>query len=445
MKQLVILAGGKGTRLRECLDGLPKPMIPIGGKPLLEHQIMLARQHEFNEIIILVHYGAEIVKKHFGDGRKFGVNIRYYVESSPLGTAGAVLAIKQELASRFLVMYGDTMLNVDLDRIWNVHVKSCVSGTLLVHPNNHPLDSDLVDVNSADLVTRFQRRPHDRSADFRNLVNAGLYVLERGALDTFESNATVQDFGSDILPEMLTRGLRLLAYNSPEYIKDIGTPDRYRAVCTQYSDGLINRSSLESSQPAVFLDRDGTLIKEVYGNGLVSVEQVELLSGVVEALRKLNYAGLRVILVTNQPVIAKGFCSEEELFNIHKRVETLLGREGVYLDRIYYCPHHPQGGFEGERPELKIECDCRKPQIGMLKRAASELNLSLRRSWIIGDMTSDIETAKNAGMRSILVKTGWGGRDAKFPTAPDIVCENLYDAANRVLDEIQKSNQEVPL
>ena len=116
-RQAIILAGGAGTRLRERLGDLPKPMIPIAGKPLLEHQVELCRRHGFTELVFFVHYRADLIEKHFGDGAKWGVRIRYVVEREPLGTAGAVLAGLEMLAERFLVLYGDTMVNVDLERI----------------------------------------------------------------------------------------------------------------------------------------------------------------------------------------------------------------------------------------------------------------------------------------------------------------------------------------
>src|SRR6185503_5405070 len=144
----------------------------------------------------------------------------------------------------------------------------------------------------------------------------------------------------------LREGVFLHGYNSPEYIKDIGTPARYDRVCAEYANGTVARSSLSVPQRAVFLDRDGTLI--VDRNGLRSAEGVELLPGVGEAIGLLNQHGWRTVVVTNQPVVAKGWCSEAELQRIHNRLETELGMEHAFLDRIYYCPHHPDKGFPGE-------------------------------------------------------------------------------------------------
>lgn len=431
MNQLIILAGGMGTRLRARLGDLPKPMIPIVGKPLLELQIELAKAHGFNDILIFACYRADLIEQHFGDGSRWGVRVRTIVEREPLGTAGAVLAGFDLLAEDFVIMYGDTMVNVDLQRICQAHTRHQADATLLLHPNDHPLDSDLVEANAEDWVTAFHNRPHPEGRWFQNLVNAGLYVVRKAALLPWTTSQKSLDFGKDLFPAMLARNAKLLAYNSPEYIKDIGTPERYDKICAEYAAGVVQRSSLGTAQRAVFLDRDGTLIKEM--DGLKSPEQLELLPGVTEAIRELNHHGWRAILVTNQPVVAKGFCTERDVAEVHNKLETLLGREHAFLDRIYWCPHHPEKGFPGERRDLKIDCECRKPKPGMVCQAARDLNLDLNASWLIGDTTIDVETGKNAGLKTVLVRTGHGGQDGKFNTAPTFAADNLLDAVRLIL------------
>ena len=433
MKQLLILAGGKGTRLKDRLGDLPKPMIPIDGKPLLEHQIELARAHGFTDVLLFVHHRADLIQQHLGDGRRWGLRLRYLIELEPLGTAGAVLAGLGELADRFAVMYGDTMINVDLTRFWNAHEQSGAAATLFLHPNNHPLDSDLVEVDATDRVTAFHNRPHPADRFFQNLVNAGLYVIEKSALVPWADNRQPLDFGKDLFPAMLTRGARLLGYNSPEFIKDIGTPERYDWACAQYAAGIIQRSTLAVPQRAVFLDRDGTLIREVSAHGLRHIDELELLPGVTEAVHELNHAGLPAVLVTNQPVIAKGFCTEADLRQIHNKLETLLGREHAFLDRIYYCPHHPEKGFPGERVDLKIDCECRKPKPGLIRQAQHDMNIDLAQSWLIGDTTTDVQTARAAGLKSILVRTGHGGADGKFNVQPDHTFDTLLEAVRFIV------------
>lgn len=457
MRQLVILAGGKGTRLQGLLGDLPKPMIPIGGRPLLEHHVELARRHGFSEVVMFICHRAEVIQAHFGEGRRWGLNVRYQIESRPLGTAGAVLAALDSLADEFVVTYGDTMVNVDLGRLQEAHRASGADATLLLHPNDHPLDSDLVEVDAGGWITAFHNRPHPPDRWFQNLVNAGLYLVSRQALEPFCGRDCVQeneaappaaseqspapgssrilDFGKDLFPALLQRGARLLGYNSPEYIKDVGTPERYERIRAEHAAGLVERSSLGTPQRAIFLDRDGTLVEEVSPQGLTAPEQLRLLPGVGEAVRRLNHAGWRVVVVTNQPVVAKGFCTEADLRAIHNKMETLLGLEHAFLDRLYYCPHHPEKGWPGERPDLKMDCPCRKPKTGLIQQAARDLNIDLAQSWLIGDTTTDLQTARNAGLRSVLVRTGYAGRDGKHPAQPDTTADTLSEAVGRILNE----------
>jgi histidinol-phosphate phosphatase family protein len=433
MKQAIILAGGLGTRLRARLGDLPKPMIPIGGKPLLEHQVELAARHGYRDIIIFACYRADLIAAHFGAGSKWGVQLRIVTEREPLGTAGAVLAGRDLLADEFIVFYGDTMVNVDLSRLMDAHHRAKADATLLLHPNDHPLDSDLVEIDDFDRIVAFHNRPHAAGVWRQNLVNAGLYVLRREILAVLPAPTKPQDFGKDLFPELVRRGAKMLGYNSPEFIKDIGTPERYDRVSAQYAAGIIQRSSLATPQRAVFLDRDGTLV--VDQDCLRTEAGLELLPGAAEAVHELNQHGWRAVVVTNQPVVAKGWCSEAGLRVIHNKMETLLGQQHAFLDRIYLCPHHPDKGFAGERPELKITCGCRKPGIGMIKRAVADLNVDLAQSWLIGDTTTDVQTARNAGLRSILVRTGAGGRDAKHDATPDFVFDTIREAVQFVVDE----------
>jgi histidinol-phosphate phosphatase family protein len=353
------------------------------------------------------------------------------VEREPLGTAGAVLAGFERLSENFLVLYGDVLPNVNLEKLWKAHLAVQADATLMVHPNDHPLDSDLVETDSKGWITAFHNRPHPPGCWFQNLVNAGLYAIRKGSVQPWAGEPRFLDFGEDLFPAMLHQGARLMGYRSAEYVKDIGTPERYDNINAEFEAGLVARDLLSEPQPAVFLDRDGTLVEDV--GGLTSPDQLQLLPDAAAAVRELNHRGVRVVLVTNQPVIAKGFCSEAELELIHRKLQTLLGGEHAFLDALYYCPHHPEKGFTGERPELKIQCDCRKPKPGMVLQAARDLNLDLCASWLIGDTTTDLETARNAGLRSVLVGTGMAGKDGKFSASPTLSAKNVLDAVRLIL------------
>jgi len=432
--QVVILAGGKGTRLRERLGDLPKPLIDLNGLPLLERQILLAKRFDFKKVIILVNYRSEYIVQFCASKNNWGLEIECIDDGEPRGTAGAVLQILDKLNSEFLVMYGDTMLEVDLSRFASFHAHSGpnVAASLFLHPNDHPHDSDLVELDEDNVVTGFYPYPHEKNRFYPNLVNAALYIVRRKALEPWVGMSGMLDFGKQLFPMMIQSGLKLRGYNSPEYIKDCGTPERIDKVVADFISGKIHRSGLEHPQRAVFIDRDGTINREV--NHLKNPEDFELLPGTESAIKRLNKSEYRVCVVTNQPVIARGECTVPMLRQIHNKLETLLGREGAFVDRIYYCPHHPDKGFSGEIINLKIDCNCRKPKIGMIEKAVTELNIDLKQSWMIGDTTSDILSAKNAGLKSILVETGYAGLDSKYFATPDYVLPNLEMAVEFIID-----------
>jgi histidinol-phosphate phosphatase family protein len=431
--QAVILAGGEGKRLRARLGNLPKPMVDFCGKPLLERQIQLLRTHGFCDVLLLLGYNPSAITDYFGDGGNFGVRIRYEVERTPLGSAGAVLAAWDVLEDCFLVLYGDTALNVDLQRFFRTHRSGNAEASIFVHPNDHPHDSDLVEVDDSGKILAFHPYPHPPGRDYQNLVNAALYAIEKRALEPWRKLQPPIDFGRDLFPAMAHAGQDLFAYRSREYIKDAGTPERLEGAEGDLRSGRMTAASFSTPARAVFLDRDGTINEEV--NRVSDPAQFKLLPEAGMAIRKLNRAGYVVVVVTNQPVIARGDCTEETLRGIHDKMETLLGEAGAYVDAIYYCPHHPDKGFPGERLELKFDCSCRKPAIGLIETACRELNLDPGASWFIGDSDIDVKTAAHAGIPSILVETGRAGRSDVAHCAPDYRFPTLAEAADFLIEQ----------
>jgi histidinol-phosphate phosphatase family protein len=426
-----ILAGGMGTRLKSRSSGIPKPMVPICGIPVLEHLIVMIRKHGFYQIMLLVHHQNEVIRDYFGDGERWGVKIRYSVEVDPRGTAGALYDALEYLADDFLVLYGDTFASIDLDSFFSAHIESNADATLFLHPNDHPNDSDLVEVNNSSRVLAIHPYPHPAGIYYPNLVNAGLYAIKKEAFYKCQTPKLKSDLAKNTFPEMLSRNFHLKGYISPEYIKDMGTPERLDKVEVDVLSGRVKNLDANKPRSAVFIDRDGTINKEV--NYLRELSQMELLPGVGEAIRKLNSVGVLAVCITNQPVIARGELSFEGLSHIHAKLDHLLGLDSAYIDRYYTCPHHPDFGYKGERTELKIVCTCRKPAIGLIENAVRELSISVKESWIIGDSTADIAAGKAAGLSTILVRTGYGGQDNKFIVQPDYIFYNLNEAIDWIL------------
>lgn len=427
--KVVIMAGGRGTRITSVASDIPKPMIKIGDKPVLEHELECLRSQGFTDIIITVSHLGQIIMDYFGDGSKvspatgkpFGVHIEYYFEKEPLGNAGALFKIKEKLTEDFLLLNADALFDVDFNRFVDYHRQHGALVTLFAHANDHPYDSGLLVVDKDNYVQQWLTKEDARPQYYRNIVNGGLHVLSPKVLDV-EINTPKVDLDRQILKPLAGTG-KMLCYNSPEYAKDMGTPERYYAACADYKSGKIQGKNLRNKQKAIFLDRDGTINK--YVGYLRTPEQFELLEGVGEAIRKINLSGYLAIVVTNQPVIARGEVTVDGLQQIHNKMETMLGKEGAYLDGVYYCPHHPDKGFAGEVEELKIVCECRKPKAGLLLQAAKDFNIDLSQSWMIGDSENDVLAGKNAGCKTALIGETDYGQNLQVTSLFDFVKEIL--------------------
>ena len=432
--QAVILAGGKGTRLAKALGmDIPKPMAPVLGMPLLERTVLLLKEQGITDILLLVYHRADVVREHFGDGSKLGVRIRCLEETSPRGTAGALVDALPHLDEEFLVLYGDTLLDLDFRRMLAFHKAKNADLSLFAHPNDHPHDSDLVEVDRDWRVTAVRPYPHPEGSEYRNLVNAALYVMRRDLLAGNWPEGVI-DIAKHAVPRWLEEGKRVFAYRGDGYIKDMGTPERLGKVERDLQNGTVARKSGRAPRTAVFLDRDGTL--NIEKGHLARPDDLELFPDVGSAIRSLNRAGIPAIIITNQPVIARGEADFTEVDAIHRRLENLLAKDGAFVDGIFYCPHHPDSGFEGERPELKIKCDCRKPAPGLVDAACELFSIDRAKSWFVGDSGRDLECAKNAGLQPVLVQTGAAGRDVPSDVAPVFTALDAPSAIEEILRRI---------
>lgn len=431
--QAVIMAGGKGTRLAALTkDEIPKPMVPVAGKPLLLWQVERLRENGITDLIMVVGHLGEKIQEYFGDGSGFGVKIRYFVEETPLGTAGSFYFLKDMLEDgSFVMMSGDLFFDIDFGRMIRFHEEKHSAATLFVHPNGHPFDSDLLALSEDGRALRFDSKHNTRDYWYDNCVNAGIFVFDKKICDRVPAPVK-RNLENDIIKGMIEDGEPVYGYRSPEYVKDVGTVDRVNQTLSDIERGFIRGKCLREKQKCIFMDRDGTINQ--YRGLVYKEEDFELEPCAVEAIRRINASGRLGIVVTNQPVVARGLCGIGDVENIHRKLSSLLGHEGVYLDDIQFCPHHPDKGYPEENPAYKIPCECRKPKTGMIRRAAEQYNIDLSASWMVGDTTMDIQTGINAGMRTALVLTGEAGKDKKFDVKPDLVCRDLLEAVERILE-----------
>lgn len=407
------MAGGKGTRISSLFPNIPKPLIPIDGVPVLEREIISLRDQGFDDIILTIGHMSDKIIDYLGDGRKWDIHIDYFVEDKPLGNAGALF--KLNLTEDFLLLNADAVFDIDFNRMIGFHKQHGGLATIFTHPNSHPYDSGLIMASKDGTVLNWLSKEDKRPLYYKNRVNAGLHVISPAALikSGIDKDIIGTEIGGKIIKADLDRDIlkplcssqALYCYDSTEYVKDMGTPERYQSVCADYKAGVVQAKNLRNKQKAIFLDRDGTINK--YMGFLRKIEDFELTDDAAEAIKLINASGYLAIVVTNQPVIARGEVTYEELELIHNKMETELGKYGAYLDAIYFCPHHPHKGYVGEISELKIDCDCRKPKPGMLFKAAEEFNIDLKNSYMIGDSDNDFQSGVAAGCKeSIQIDEG---------------------------------------
>ena len=400
------MAGGKGTRIASVTADIPKPMIPILDKPVLEYQIECLKKNGLVDIIIGVGHLGHHIKNYFGNGNRFGCNISYFTETKPLGTAGMLYKL-ENVSGDFILLNGDIVFDIDFSRMIAFHQKKNAWATLAVHPNSHPFDSALITSDNNNQITEWLNKEDERTY-YKNHVNAGIHILSADFIKKCPQTKEKIDLDRDMLKPSIPSG-RIFAYTTPEYIKDMGTPERYTQISSDIEKGIVQQKNMSVRQKCIFLDRDGTINKF---NGFIrKPEDFELLEGAAEAIKKINSIGYLAIVITNQPVIARGEIDSPALDEIHMKMETDLGKQGAYIDDLFYCPHHPDRGFPGERPEYKIDCDCRKPKPGMILQAAEKYNIDLSKSYMVGDDMRDVQAGINAGCTPVLLT---GGNDKEI-------------------------------
>lgn len=428
----IILVGGKGTRINTVSDHTPKCLRPIAGKPVLDYNIACCEaSHHITEIVLVAYHQADAFETYCHT-KNTPLPLHCVRESTPLGTAGALHSVSLKKNEAFIVIYGDVLCHFNIDQLIAFHTQKKGIATLVVHPNDHPYDSDLVLYNPDHKIQKMVTKPHDDGINYPNCVNAACYVLSPQILNHIPHN-TPSDFGHDIFPK-LCQEKSIYAYHTTAYLKDMGTPDRIKEVESDVLSGKVAACHESNARPTVFLDRDGVINEE---NGLIKhPNELQLYPFTATAIRNLNKAGFLVIVVTNQSVIARNLCTEDQLKEIHNKMETALGKEGAYIDRIYYCPHHPDTGFPEENPVFKKECTCRKPNIGMITQATDTFNIDLQRSYLMGDSERDIICGNRAGVTTIGVETGNG---AVGKTRPHVMQKNIETAVQSIV------NQQEPL
>lgn len=373
LNQAVILAGGLGTRLKPYTDKNPKPMYPINGKPFLGYLIEQIKQFGIDNVLLLLGYMPDKVMNYFRDGKEFGVKISYDITPVDFQTGDRLLNAKDKLDQCFLLMYCDNYCPIDYSRLKEDFRRNDAWIQISVYENKdgYTKSNLVIDKNGEVLA-------YDKKRVTQNLqgVDIGYAIIQKNILNMISAKG--QNFES-------------VAYTyAVAHNKMFATITKHR----YYSVGSWERIDLTKSffniKRTVFLDRDGTVNRKAPRACYIEEpEQFIWLDGAKEAIKLLNDNGYRVIMITNQPGIARGNLSEETLQTIHEKMEKELLEIGAHVDKIYYCPH---GWNEG--------CECRKPKPGMLYQAQKDYSLNLTKCILIGDDNRDIEAGNAAGCRT---------------------------------------------
>ncbi len=398
IKQAVILAGGRGERLRPFTDTMPKPMIPINGRSFLEYLIETLKENGVTEVVLLIGYLSEKITEYFGDGSKFGINIKYstlplFDEDGSENESGTRIKTAAPLLDDFfLLMYCDNYWPLDLKKLSEFYFKQGVLASVTVYTNKDNFTKNNILVDDKGIVVKY-----DRSRETPNLngVEIGFFIIDKKVLEMFPDHKF--HFEKEILPRLVEKR-ELSGYLTDHRYYSTSTPERVELI-----------AKFLQPKKVVFLDRDGVINKKPPKADYVKKwQEFEFLPGAIEGLELLSQNNYDIYLISNQSGIARGMMIKEDLDDIQRKMEEELARNNVKIAGAYFCLH---GWDDG--------CDCRKPKPGLLFQAARENNLDLSKVIFIGDDERDIMAGEAAGCKTIFIEEG----------------KNLYQAVQSLIQE----------
>lgn len=376
IKQAVILAGGLGTRLKPFTDNNPKPMIPINGKPFLEYLINLLKENGIEDIVLLLGYLPDKIIDYFGDGKTYGVKIKYSVCDVSFDTGKRIAKAQDLIDDNFLLMYCDNYFPFKLSKLMKFHNSHDASVTVTIYNNKDRFTKSNMKVDESGYVTLYDKKIPDEELSG---VDVGFFIVNKSVFKMFpDENFSFQKV---VLSELI-RQRKLAGFLVDHRYCSIG--DTKRIPLTEAY--LKNRK-------IIFLDRDGVINKKApKADYIKKWEEFKFLPGAVEAMKLLAKNNYEMYIISNQAGIARGMMTIGDLEDIHKNMLSELEKKGIKIQDIFYCPH---GWDEG--------CDCRKPKPGMFYQASNKYNIDLSKTVFIGDDERDMEAGNKAGVKTYLV------------------------------------------
>ncbi len=398
---VVLACGGLGSRLKEITKDIPKPLFLINGKSTLERCIEQLDDYKFKNVILTIGYESRKFQEfiYYLNG-KYRINIELFVEETPLGECGALWHIKNNLCNHFLFINGDLIFSIDFKKLIYFHKRLSSKLTLVTHTSDHPDDSDLVAVPGGNIVADiFLKDKTNKIEKNAYLGNSGIFMISKILLDKISppSNSDSKSIFHYVVRKSFDLNINIYSYNTTEYIKDMGTPERFKKAQEDLSLNIVNKKNYKNLQKTLFLDRDNTLIRCELGKYIHHINEIDFIDENIEKIIPISLNYDFVCLLTNQPGIAMGKLSLRDLDLINSTVIKFCLLKGLKIDVVTFCPHHPHKGFFGEIEILKRDCFCRKPNPGLFFEQAFLRNIDLKESLMIGDSDKDYMAAKNAG------------------------------------------------
>lgn len=376
IEQAVIFAGGLGERLKPFTETNPKPMYPIQGKPFISYLVEQIRDFGIRDIVILLGYLPEKVMDYLGDGSDYGVHISYFVTPVEYDTQWRLKAAQDVLKSEFLVMYCDNLCPVDFPKLCEQYEKNQSLIQFSAYKNLDGYTKSNLKIAENGQVLVYDKK---RLTEGLQGVDIGYAIVSKEVLSLMSEQN--ENFEAVVYPKLVAMG-KLFATETEHRYYSIGSFARIE-LTEQYLSG----------QKYIFLDRDGTMNERAPKACYITrPEQFIWLDGAKEAVRLLKEAGYTIILISNQAGIARGAMTEQDLEDIHEKMQRELQEVGGKIDRIYYCPHDWDEG-----------CRCRKPSPGMLYQAQKDCSFDLTKCVMMGDDDRDMITAAAAGVRGIQI------------------------------------------
>lgn len=430
-RSAVVIAGGKGSRLVNEGINIPKLLLEIQELSVLERIVQVLSFAGVNHLFFVLGHGSQEIAEEIERLQllySFDGNI--FIESEPLGTAGHLMQILDKIPDEFLITFGDLFLHLDLNHYFHYFEEMRqLSGLVLTRSSEHPEDSNLVEVDESGFITDISFKGQHPDLEKRIRAITGIFFLRKAFLNERKSELGERvnlDLEKDILN--LPKGSRHLVKAVPlkGTVRDIGTIQRLRGLQnlpTNYFD------SVSSFHKYAFLDRDGVIIKDIVHR--IDTNDLEISKDTIKGMKILRNHGYRFVVITNQPVIARGEATFKDIERIHGRIDRILLKDGLVIDEYYVCPHHPESGFKNENSKYKVVCDCRKPSTGLIHRAFIEIGLQKSYVFFIGDSWRDAEAARNYNLP--FYATSHYQDDGNG-------CLSFEELAKRIVTEKQKAN-----